>query len=164
MKKDIKKLVRECDVCQASKYETTSLAGLLQPLPVPKQAWEDISMDFIEGLPKPQGYDVIMVVVDRFTKFVHFIPVTHPFTALRAVELFMQYVFKLHGLPRSMVSDRGSVFVSSFWKSFLTIQGSSLNFSSAYHPESDGQTKVLNRCLQAYLRCYASDKPAQWAH
>lgn len=120
-------------------------------------------MNFIKGFPKSQGYDVIMVVVDRFTKFAHFIPLTHPFTTSRVVGLFIHNVFKLHGLSIS-IFDRGLVFLSSFWKSFFTIQGSSLNFSSAYHPESDGQTKVLNQCLEVYLRCYALDKPARWAH
>lgn len=121
-------------------------------------------MNFIKGFPKSQGYDVIMVVVDRFTKFAHFIPLTHSFTTSRVVGLFIHNVFKLHGLSISMVFDRGLVFLSSFWKSFFIIQGSSLNFSSAYHSESDGQTEVLNRCLEVYLRCYASDKLARWAH
>lgn len=92
------------------------------------------------------------MVVDRFTKFAHFITLTHPFIASKVARLFMQNVFKLYGLPRSIVSNRDSVFLSSFWKSFFTIQGLSLNFSLAYHPESDGQIEILNRCLDGYLR------------
>lgn len=132
MKGNIKKLVREFDVCQAIKYETCAPSGLLQPLPIPQQSWVDISIDFIESLPKSKGYNVILVVVDRFTKYSHFIPLTHPFIASRVVELFMQNVFKLHGLPRSIVSDKDLIFLSSFWKSFFALQGSTLNFSLAY--------------------------------
>lgn len=103
------------------------------------------------------------MVVDRFTKFAYSITLTHPFIASRVDGLFMQNVFKLHGLPRSIVSNRDSVFLSSIWKSLFSIQGLSLNFSLAYHPESDGQMEILNRCLDGYLRCYAVDKPSRWA-
>lgn len=121
-------------------------------------------MDFIEGLPKSQDYDVILVVVDHFTKYGHFIPLTLPFIASRVVELFMKNAFKLHGLPRSIVLDKGLVFLSYFWKSLFFLQGSTLKFSSVYHSEIDGQTEVLNRCLEGYLRCYAVDQPLRWAH
>lgn len=121
-------------------------------------------MDFIKSLPKSQGYDVILVVVDRFTKYGHFIPLTHPFRASRVVELFMQNVFKLRSLPRSIVSDKGLVFQSSFWKSFFSLQGSTLNFSLAYQLKIDGQIEVLNKYLESYLSCYAADKPFRWAH
>ncbi|KAF5471875.1 hypothetical protein F2P56_008639 [Juglans regia] len=136
MKRDIKKLVRECLLCQTVKNETTAPAGLLQPLPTPQQPWADISMDFIEGLPKSNGFTIILVVVDHLTKLGHFIPLAHPYTASIVVYLFMKHVFKLRGLPKSIVSDRDPVFVSSFWKNLFTLQGSSLNYNSAYHPQN----------------------------
>lgn len=145
MKKDIKKLVKKCQVCQTVKYETTHLAGLLQPLPIPQQPWTATAMDFIEGMPKSKGHDVILVVVDCLTKFGNFIPLSNPYTASTVAELFMTNVFKLHGLPKSVVSDRDFVFVSSFWKALFTLWGSTLNYNLAYHPQSDGQIEALNK-------------------
>jgi hypothetical protein len=140
MCKDIKKFVRKCSVCQENKHETTHPAGLLQPLPIPTQAWSDISMDFIEGLPSSQGFTVIFVVVDRFTKYGHFLPLSHPYTASKVAEIFLANVLKLHGMPRTIVSDRDLVCTSSFWRDLFKLQGISLALSSAYHPQSDGQT------------------------
>lgn len=114
-------------------YETTSPAGLLQPVPIHNQAWLDISMDFIKGLSMSQGYNTIFVVVDKFTKYEHFIALTHPYTAASVAQVFLNSVFKLHGLSRSIVSDKDPIFLSSFWKIPLLLHGSSLNFSSAYH-------------------------------
>ena len=111
---DLKKLIKECDVCQRLKNETCFPAGLLQPLVIPARPWLDISMDFVEGLPKSQQKSVVFVVVDRFTKYVHFIPLAHPYTAAKVAQLFMQHVFKLHGLPSTIVSDRDPVFTSKF--------------------------------------------------
>jgi hypothetical protein len=121
-------------------------------------------MDFIKGLPISQGASVIMVVVDRLSKYAHFISVAHPFTASKIASLFMQHVFKLHGLPVSIVTDRDAVFTSSFWHEMFTLQGVSLAMSSAYHPQSDGQTEVVNKCLEHYLRCYAGETPKAWSH
>lgn len=113
MKKDVKRLVRECETCQAVKYETTPLVGLLQPLPIPQQAWTVISMDFIKGLPMSNGFNVILVV-ERFMQFGHFIPLSHPYTVIGVFNLFLNHVFKLHGLPCTIVTNRDLVFLSSF--------------------------------------------------
>jgi hypothetical protein len=110
MRKYIKAYVDSCEVCQRNKYQTSSPGGLLQPLPVPTQLWSDISMDFIGGLPKVQGIDTIMVVVDRLTKYAHFVPVKHPYTTKDIAELFIKEIVRLHGFPSSIVSGRDRVF------------------------------------------------------
>ena len=107
-KQQLKTFVQQCLVCQRAKTERSSPAGLLQPLPIPQRPWAVISLDFIEGLPKSGGYNAILVVVDKFSKYAHFIPLTHPFTALDVAKVFMQEIFKLHGLPLGIISDTAS--------------------------------------------------------
>ena len=114
MKMAVEDFVKQCSVYQQAKHTNHSPPGLLQPLPIPEGVWMDISMDFIEGLPKSNGYSVIMVVVDRLTKFAHFVAVKHPYTASTIAQLFMDNIVKLHGLPNSIVSDRDTIFVSAF--------------------------------------------------
>jgi hypothetical protein len=162
MREDIKATIHECEVCQRHKVEQLSLAGLLHPLPIPKQVWEDISMDFVDGLPVSNGKSSIMVVVDRLSKYSHFIPITHPYTAVNVVQIFFENVFKLHGMPRTIVCDRDRVFTSGFWTELFRLNRTKFNFSSAYHPQIDGQSEVVNRTLEMYLRCFTSDKPKQW--
>uniref|UniRef100_A0A2N9FIE8 Integrase catalytic domain-containing protein n=1 Tax=Fagus sylvatica TaxID=28930 RepID=A0A2N9FIE8_FAGSY len=115
-----------------------------------------------KGLPNSNKHSVILVVVDRLTKYVHFIPLSHPYTAAKVASLFMHHVFKLHGLPSSIVSDRDTAFTSIFWQELFIKQGIELAMSSAYHPQTDGQTEVVNRSLEQYLKAFASDKPQQW--
>lgn len=103
-------------------------------------------MDFIDGLPQSHGYEVILVVVDRLSKYGHFLPLKHPYTAHTVAKAFMDNVVKLHGLPDAITGDRDVVFISSFWQELFTLQGVKLHTSSAYHPQSDGQTEVLNKC------------------
>ncbi|KAI9178089.1 hypothetical protein LWI28_022579 [Acer negundo] len=109
-------------------------------------------MDFIEGLSSSGGYESILVVVDRLRKSAHFIPLRHPFTASSVAKVFVDNVVKLHGIPRSIVTDQRKLFMSYFWQELFTLQGSKLKASSSYHPETDGQTEVVNRTLKQYLR------------
>ncbi|GJV59805.1 putative mitochondrial protein, partial [Tanacetum coccineum] len=135
MRRDVIKLVSERSTCQRNKYSNLAPAGLLQPLNLPEHIWEELSMDFIDGLPKSEGYKVIMGVVDRLGKSAHFIPLKHPYTAASVAVKFIRGIVRLHGIPKSIVSDRDRI---------------------------DGQTEVVNRSLETYLRCFSSSKPKQW--
>lgn len=124
--------------CQQNKYETQFPPRLLQPLPIPMKIWHEISMDFIMGLPSCKGKSVIFVVVDRLSKYAHFMALAHPFTVATLAHVFVDNVFKLHGMSATIVSDRDAIFLSAFRKEFFNLHGSKLCMSSGYHPQSDG--------------------------
>lgn len=163
MKQSIQEFVAQCLVCQQAKAEKVPYPGLLQPLEVPKQAWQVVTSDFIEGLPKSSSYDCILVVVDKFSEYSHFIKLAHPFTALKIAKLYMDTVYKLHGMPQVIVSDRDKVFTSQLWQELFRLSGTELRMSSTYHPQSDGQTERVNQSVEAYLRCFIQSCPAQWS-
>ncbi|KAJ3684733.1 hypothetical protein LUZ61_013897 [Rhynchospora tenuis] len=162
LKQLVQDFVQSCPQCQRHKVEHLHPAGLLQPLSVPARIWSDIAMDFIEGFPKSHGKSVILTVVDRFSKYAHFIPLAHPYTARSVAQVFFEAIVRLHGIPESIVSDRDTVFTSNFWTELFRLMGVHLNFSSAFHPQSDGQSEVVNRTVEMYLRCLACDRPRQW--
>ena len=163
LKQWVETKVASCPICQRSKHENCKYPGLLDPLPTPDMAWAHISMDFVEGLPKSQGKEVILVVVDRLTKFAHFIPLAHPYSVTTVAQAFIDNVLKLHGPPLAIVSDRDRIFTSNLWKSIFSALQVQLRYSSAYHPQPDGQTERLNQCLETYLRCMTSAEPMKWA-
>ena len=123
MKQDIRNFFIECDVCQRNKGETVKSSSTLQPLPIPPTIWRDISMDFITALLKSGNKSIIMVVVDRLSKYAHLCSLQHPFTTPMVAQIFMNQVFKLHGMPHSIVSDRDPTFTSNFWQEMFKIQG-----------------------------------------
>lgn len=119
-------------------------------------------MDFITHLPPTTGKSVIWVIVDRLSKYSHFIALPAQFSAVTLAPIFISEIYRLHGMPKSIVSDRERVFVSQFWKELFRLHGTKLAFISAYHPQSDGQTEVTNRILETYLRCFVCDSPQLW--
>eukprot|EP00253_Pinus_taeda_P031027 PITA_31027 len=164
MKKDILTFVTKCDVSQRHKGETINTPCTLQPLPIPASIWMEVSMDFITGLPKSGNKSVIMVVVDRLSKYAHFCALPHPFTPTLVAQTFMDHIFNLYGLPISIVSDRDPIFTNNFWQELLRIQGTQLKLITSYHLKKDGQTEAVNKCLETYLRCFTSEKQHIWVH
>jgi hypothetical protein len=138
MRKDIEAFVQRCTICQQEKSEHFKLPGLLKPLPIPLEAWHTISLDFIEGLPRSYHYDTIMVVIDKLTKYGHFIPLKHPYSAVSIARLFLDNIYKLHGMPQVIISDRYKVFTSKFWRQLFKLADTTLNLSSSYHHQTDG--------------------------
>lgn len=112
----VHQLVFECDVCQRQKGENVASPGLVHPLPIPTRIWIDISVDFVDSLPKSQGKEVILVVVDQLRKYPHFLAVAHVYTAQEVAQLFLDNIYRLHGMPSSIVSDRDPIFTSKFWQ------------------------------------------------
>jgi hypothetical protein len=138
MKSEVKSFVQNCQICQQAKPERVRYPGLLQPLPVPDSAWEIVSLDFVEGLPKSGSFNCILVVVDKFSKVAHFIPLKHPFTALSVARAYMDNIYKLQGMPVSLVSDRDRVFTSNLWKELFGLSGVTLRMSSSsIHSRTD---------------------------
>ncbi|MCO5593344.1 hypothetical protein L7F22_047355 [Adiantum nelumboides] len=162
MKRDILDYVSKCVVCQKTKFDRGKQPGLLQPLPIPDSPWESISMDFIFGLPKLNTG--IWTIVDRFRKQAHFIPVKKTIKAHQMATLFISQIFKYHGLPSSIVSDRDPRMTSNFWKGLFENLRIRLNFSPAYHPQTDGQCEIANLTILDLLKSYVKevDQRSQW--
>ncbi|SOV09218.1 uncharacterized protein UDID_18291 [Ustilago sp. UG-2017a] len=142
---------------------TSSLLDHLKSLPVPPHPWSSISMDLIEQLPPSSDFTAILVVVDRLTKMAIFVPTTNELDAPKLAKLFLCHVYSKHGLPTSIVSDRGSEFTSHFWRSLSTLLGIENHFSSAYHPQSDGQTERINQVLEQFLHGYSNHLQTDWS-
>jgi hypothetical protein len=163
MKRAIAEYVALCDNCQRVKAEHQRPAGLLQPLKIPEWKWEEISMDFIVGLPTTQsGYNSIWVIVDRFLKVAHFIPVKTTYKGGKLAEWYITRIVCLHRVPKKIVSDSGTQFTSRFWEKLHEAMDTRLNFSSAYHPQTDGQTERVNQIVEDMLRACALKDSKSW--
>ena len=162
MRRDIYRFVMRCITCNKSKSKLKP-HGLYTPLPAPTTPWEDISMDFVLGLPKTQrGHDSIFVVVDRFSKMAHFIACHKSDDASHIANLFFRDIVRFHGVPRTIVSDRDVKFMSYFWKTLWGKLGTKLLFSTTCHPQTDGQTEVVNRTLSQLLRTMIKKNLREW--
>jgi hypothetical protein len=163
MKKDVVDYITRCMECQKVKAKHRHPASLLQPLSISKNKWEVITMDFITRLPKTnKQHDSIMVMVEKLTKFSHFVPVKTTHTAANIVEIFMKEIARLHGIPRTIVSNRDTKFTSNFWRGLFKGFDTNLNFSTTYHPQIDGKIERVNRIIEDVLRMYVMDKPSKW--
>lgn len=160
----IQNYVNTCDICHRAKSLRAKQHGFLLPLPVAERPWSSISMDFIVKLPESaQGNDSIFVVVDRFSKLAYFVPFREEGgDATKIAELFLRYVFANHGLPKSIVSDRGSVFTSNFWQALMSLMHVRTDLSTSFHPQTDGQTERVNQTLEQYLRIYLNYEQNNW--
>lgn len=162
MWKEVKNFVLSCDICSRSKNPRHRPYGLLQPLPIPKRPWSSISMDFITDLPPSATFDAIYVVVDRFTKMAHFVPCKKSISGGETARLFLHNIYRYHGLPDDIISDRGPQFISKFWRSLFDILKVDIRLSTAFHPQTDGQTERVNQVLEQYLRCMINYQQDDW--
>jgi transposase InsO family protein len=151
MKTAVHSYVQACITCQQAKPDRAKSPRLLQPLPIPEESWQIVTMDFIESLPQSGVANCILLVVDKFTKLAHFLPLKHPYFAAPVAKVFLDQVYKLHGMPQSIVSDRDPVFTSNFWKELFSLAKVQLRLSTAYHPQSDGQTERVNQCVETFF-------------
>jgi hypothetical protein len=163
MHAEIRHYVATCLACQSNKPSTQLPMGLLQPLAVPERPWQTVTLDLITQLPRSQaGHDAIAVFVDKLTKMVHYAATTTTVTAPQLAELFLQCVVRQHGVPESIVSDRDPRFTSHFWRALWDQLGTKLALSTAFHPQTDGQTERANRTLEEGLRAYVDYSQRDW--
>lgn len=162
IEQDVRRFVSSCPVCAQTKSGNSPPAGLLRPLPTPSRPWSHIALDFVTGLPPSMGNTVILTVVDRFSKSAHFIPLPKLPSAKETAQSVVNHVFKLHGLPTDVVSDRGPQFVSQFWREFCRLIGATVSLSSGFHPQTNGQAERANQTLGRMLRSLAFQDPSSW--
>jgi hypothetical protein len=163
MKRDVANYVATCEVCQRVKAEHQCPIGMLQPLPIPQWKWEHVTMDFVTHLPKTsRRHDAVWVIVDRLTKSAHFLAISMTITMDKLAKLYVDEVVRLHGVPISIVSDRDPRFTSRFWPSFQQAMGTKLNFSTAFHPQTDGQSERTIQTLEELLRACVLEFKDAW--
>jgi len=160
--REVKQYMEGCDMCQRNKNCMQVPTGKLMLNSIPEKPWSHISADFITKLPLAQGYDSILVVVDRLTKMAHFIPTTEKTTAGGLARLFRDNVWKLHGLPESIILDRGLQFTAEMMRELNTMLGINSKLSMAFHPQTDGQTERMNQELEQYLQMFIDHHQEQW--
>uniref|UniRef100_A0A8K9XXP6 Gypsy retrotransposon integrase-like protein 1 n=1 Tax=Oncorhynchus mykiss TaxID=8022 RepID=A0A8K9XXP6_ONCMY len=160
---DRRRFVAACSVCAQTKSGNSPPAGRLRPLPIPSRPWSHIALDFVTGLPSSAGKTVILTVVDRFSKAAHFIPLAKLPSAKETAQIIIENVFRIHGLPSDVVSDRGPQFTSQFWREFCRLIGASVSLSSGFHPQSNGQAERANQTIGRILRSLSFRNPASWS-
>lgn len=161
--KSVENYIKNCDTCQRSKNESIPYPGLLHSLPTIDNVWIDVTMDFITHLPKSSNATVIYVVVDQLSKYAQFFS-SHILTLQSKWQKYFNGIFKLYGMPKTIIGDRDSIFLSNFRRELFDLQGCTLKYISAYHPQTDGQTEVTNKILETYLRCFVSHQPSEWTN
>jgi len=162
IREDIKRFIKNCNTCQRTKVLQHAPYGLLQSNKAPDRPWKSIAMDFITDLPKSEGYDTILVVIDRLTEMSHFIPCSKDLDARQFANLFMKEIVWLHGLPHDIITDRGTLFTSDLWRETTGKLGIERRLSTAFHPQTDGQTERTNAILEQYLRGYINYQHDDW--
>ena len=163
MKKEVAQYVAKCLVCQKAKIEHQKPAGMLQSLDIPEWKWDSIAMDFVVGLPRTvQKFDSIWVIVDRLTKSAHFLPINIRYSLEKLTELYIKEIVRLHGVPKSIISNRDPRFTSKFWRSLHQALGTKLHLSSAYHPQTDGQSERTIQSLEDLLRACVLENSDSW--
>ena len=165
MKRDVARYISKCAVCQQVKIEHQRPGGLLQSLPIPEWKWDHITMDFVFGFPRTsRGHNVVWVIVDRLTKFAHFLGMKTTDTTKTLSQLYIREIVRLHGVPLFIVSDRDSRFVAWFWQSLQQAMGTELHFSIAFHPQIDGQSKRVIQVVEDMLRACMLDFKGNWSN
>ena len=160
----VKSYVATCDSCSRDKPSRHLQHGELAPLLAPSGPWKSISCDFVTDLPLSNGYNSLLVFIDRFTKMCHLVPCLKTTDATEFAHLFLDNVIRLHGIPDSIVSDRGSIFTSHFWKSRTSMMDLKRRLSTAFHPQTDGQTERMNQTVEQYLRIYCNYQQDNWTN
>uniref|UniRef100_A0A8C7HG43 Gypsy retrotransposon integrase-like protein 1 n=1 Tax=Oncorhynchus kisutch TaxID=8019 RepID=A0A8C7HG43_ONCKI len=163
MGENTRRFVAACPVCAQNKSTNRPSSGLLHPLPIPRRRWSHLALDFVTGLPPSVGNTVILTIVDRFSKFAHFVPLSKLPSATETSEILVSEVFRVHGLPSDIVSDRGPQFTSAVWRSFCLAIGATVSLTSGFHPQSNGQAERANQKMESTLRCLVSSDPASWS-
>uniref|UniRef100_A0A3P9ICQ0 Gypsy retrotransposon integrase-like protein 1 n=1 Tax=Oryzias latipes TaxID=8090 RepID=A0A3P9ICQ0_ORYLA len=162
MDDDVRQYIAACTTCARAKSSNSPPAGHLHPLSTPSRPWSHIAVDFVTGLPPSHGFTVILTVIDRFSKAVQFIPLPHLPSATETANTLVNVVFRHHGIPSDIVSDRGPQFTSQVWKAFCSALGATISLTSGYHPQSNGQAERANQELEAALRCFAAQNQEDW--
>uniref|UniRef100_A0A8C5CMX5 Integrase catalytic domain-containing protein n=1 Tax=Gadus morhua TaxID=8049 RepID=A0A8C5CMX5_GADMO len=162
MDADVRAFIAACATCARNKTSTRSRSGLLRPLPIPSRPWSHIALDFVTGLPTSEGNTTILTVIDRFSKGAHFIALPKLSSSRETADLLVQHVFRLHGIPVDIVSDRGPQFTSQVWRAFCAALGATPSLSSGFHPQSNGQSERVNQEMEAALRCISHANPSSW--
>ncbi|KAF7762598.1 hypothetical protein Agabi119p4_9191 [Agaricus bisporus var. burnettii] len=162
IKTDVRRYIRGCDMCQKNKTIRRPNHIPLNPLPIPNKSWEEISIDMIRPLPKSKEKDAIIVIVDRFSKMIHLVPTTTSLTSTDLAEIYKEEVWRHHGIPKRIISDRGPQFASKFMESLCNALNVKRNLSTAYHPQTDGQTERMNQEIETYLRAFINYRQDDW--